>query len=126
MSQTDSRIKFLFKFALLTFYAHLRGIRFIVFCHTRTAEEQNQRFKEGKSLCDGYKKISKHQQDRAKDLVILDKDNQPEWDHNPEKEIGLEYDILGNFWTKVCKGVWGGTWYKEGKTKFDDCYHFEI
>jgi len=22
-------------------------------------------------------------------------------------------------------GVWGGRWYKEGKTPFDDIYHFE-
>jgi peptidoglycan L-alanyl-D-glutamate endopeptidase CwlK len=37
----------------------------------RTAEEQNQLFKEGYSQCDGYEKLSKHQSGDAIDLNVF-------------------------------------------------------
>ena len=118
MNNTILRSNFEYKFALLTFYARTFGISFITTSFLRTAEEQNKRFKKGKSLCDGYKKISKHQLGRARDIVIIDSEGNPIWEHIPE------YDRLGKLWEQI-GGVWGGRWYKEGKTPFDDIYHFE-
>ena len=118
MNNTILRSNFEYKFALLIFYARTFGISFITTSFLRTAEEQNKRFKKGKSLCDGYKKISKHQLGRARDIVIIDSEGNPIWEHTPE------YDRLGQLWEQI-GGVWGGRWYKEGKTPFDDIYHFE-
>ena len=118
-NNTLLRSEFGYKFALFTLYARdVKGINFIVIDFHRTAPEQNQRFKEKKSLCDGYKKISYHQKRRAKDLVIINAKGRLIWGHVPE------YDILAEIW-KGLKGRWGGDWYIKGKTKFDDCYHFE-
>ena len=118
-SNTILRHEFNYKFAMLTLYASLKGIKFIVFCYTRTAEEQNQQFKKGLSNCDGYKKISLHQKDRARDIVIIDNDGSPVWTDDPR------YHILGKFWEEMEGCVWGSRWYLEGKTKFNDVFHFE-
>lgn len=119
-NNTLRRAEFNYKFAILTIYAKLKGISFIVFRHDCTAEEQNQKFKEGKTLCDGYEKVSLHQLDRAKDLVIIDKKGNPIWKHVPE------YDILAQFWQGLDEEcVWGGQWYIDGKTRFNDCFHFQ-
>lgn len=119
MNNTLLRAKFIYKFALFILLAKItRNIDFIITDFIRTAENQNKRFKEGKSLCDGYKKISYHQKARAIDLVIIDKVGNPIWEHVKE------YDILGEIW-KSLGGRWGGDWFKEGKTKFNDVYHFE-
>ena len=113
------RTEFGYKFSLFTIYAReIKGINFIVFDFHRTATRQNMRFREDKSLCDGFKIISYHQKWRAKDLVIIDAKGRLVWEHIPE------YDILAEIW-KGLKGRWGGDWFKEGKTTFDDCYHFE-
>ena len=113
------RIEFGYKFSLFTIYAReIKGINFIVTDFHRTAAKQNKRFKDGGSLCDGFKAISYHQKWRAKDIVIIDAKGRLIWTHIPE------YDILAEIW-KGLKGRWGGDWYIKGKTKFDDCYHFE-
>jgi len=121
MNNTLLRAEFNYKFALFTLSAVIiHKINFIVTDFIRTAIEQNKRFKEKKSLCDGYKKISKHQKARAKDLVIIDKKGNPIWEHIPE------YDKLGEIWSSIAgKENWGGTWFKEGKTTFNDIYHFQ-
>jgi len=118
MSNTRRRWEFILKFSMFTILAEMHGIHFVPTSFYRTAKEQEKRFKAGKSLCDGRKKISKHQLWRAMDIVIIDEDNNPIW------EGILEYEILGDLWKKL-GGTWGGDWYKEGKTKFYDCYHFE-
>jgi len=119
MNNTLLRAEFNFKFAQFTLYAiGVKKINFIITDFHRTAIQQNKRFNEKKSLCDGHKKISYHQKWRAKDIVIIDKNGNPIWGHTPK------YDILGEIW-KALDGRWGGDWFKEGKTKFDDVYHME-
>ena len=113
------REEFGYKFALFTIYAKvIYGINFIITDFHRTASEQYGRFKEKKSLCDGFKKISYHQKRRAKDLVIINSRGKLIWEYTPE------YDILAKIW-KELKGRWGGDWFKQGKTTFNDIYHFE-
>jgi len=118
MNNTRRRWEFILKFSMFTVLAEIHGIHFIPTSFLRTAEEQKKLYKAGKSLCDGYKKISKHQLGRAMDIVIIDENNNPVWEET------LEYEILGDLWKKL-GGTWGGDWYKEGKTKFNDQYHFE-
>ena len=115
-SNTLYRHEFNYKFGMLSVYAGVMGIKFIVFTYTRTAAEQNKRFKEGLSYCDGYNNISMHQRDRARDLVIIDCDGKPKWNHVHE------YDVLAKFW-KDLGGEWGGDWEHK---KFDDVYHFQF
>ena len=114
----NKRIEFFHRIALLVLYANLKGIRLLPFRFYSTAEEQNKLFKEKKSNCDGYKKRSRHQQWRAIDFVIIDEKGNSIWKHIPE------YDALGETWESL-DGIWGGRWFKEGKTKFDDVFHFE-
>lgn len=118
-NNTLLRAEFNYKFALFTLYAVvIKKVNFIIMDFYRTTAQQNKRFTEGKSLCDGYKKISYHQKWRAKDIVIVDDKGNLIWGHVSE------YDILAEIW-KALGGRWGGDWFKEGKTKFDDCFHFE-
>ena len=118
-NNTLLREEFGHKFALFTLYAKdIKGINFIVTDFHRTVSEQNKKFKKGMSLCDGFKKTSYHQKWRAKDIVIIDKKGELVWDHVSE------YNILAGIW-KELGGRWGGDWYIDGKTDFDDCYHFE-
>lgn len=119
-NNTLLRSEFGSKFALFTLCAIiLHGIHFVVIDFHRTAIAQNKRFKKGGTLCDGYKKISYHQRRRAKDLVIIDKKGgRLIWKYVPE------YDTLAEIW-KGLDGRWGGDWFKEGKTTFNDIYHFE-
>lgn len=113
------RAEFGQKFALFTIHAYtIYGIIFVVTDFHRTALAQNKRFKRGGTLCDGYKRISYHQRRRAKDLVIIDAKGVLIW-----KYIS-EYDILAEIW-KGLKGIWGGDWFKKGKTTFNDIYHFQ-
>ena len=118
-TRSGKRIRLLVMFAFLTIYSRLIKLNTIVSDFDRTAKEQNAYYKDGSSNCDGYNKISKHQRWRAIDILILDSQMKPRW----KRESG--YEDLGAFWTML-GGTWGGTWYDEGKTKFDDCYHFEI
>jgi len=124
-NNTLLRAKFEQLFSILTFYSRSKNILFITFRFLVTAEEQNKLYQQGRTKpgkiitnCDGYKKVSAHQRGRAKDIVIIDSTGKLIWDHVPE------YDILGELWEQT-GGKWGGRWFKEGKTKFDDCYHFE-
>ena len=109
MSNTRLRAEFNLKFSKFSLYAiEIKKINFIVTEFIRSAKEQNKRFKNKKSLCDGYKKISYHQKSRAKDVVILDDNGKLVWEHVPK------YDVLAEIW-KALGGRWGGDWYKEGK-----------
>lgn len=112
MNNTQKRIKFLKMFAAFTGMAIASDIDFIVTTFYRTAAEQNERFTEGKSYCDGYSTKSKHQKWLAIDLVVIE-DSQCLWAHVPE------YDKLGKIWESL-GGTWGGRW-----ASLDDIYHFE-
>ena len=120
------RWQFLWKLLLLAGYAWFRGIRFNVYSMYRTPEQQNMKYRVGRTLpgsiqtnCDGYKVRSMHQRWRAADIVVLAKDGSYVWEHVPE------YDVLGKHWERL-GGTWLGTAYKEGRTSFDDCYHLEF
>jgi peptidoglycan L-alanyl-D-glutamate endopeptidase CwlK len=83
-----------------------------------TAEEVRQYFLEGKSEVDGYVKKAKHQFWLAMDFVIV-KDGKLIWTRTPEYvKAGEIAESLGL--------VWGGRWFAEGKTKFDDIFHVEL
>ena len=114
MSNTSLRAEFNVKFGMLSVYASVRDIRFICTSYTRTAAEQRKLFDAGKSMCDGKDSTSLHQRDRARDIVILDADDQPVWVFTPE------YTALGQFWEQM-GGVWGGRW-----TEIQDPYHFQF
>jgi len=110
----SKRVDFLAKIAKLILRAELGGIPLLCFYYHRTAEDQNRLFKEGKSNCDGYKKISKHQVWRAMDFVILDDDGKCIWNHE------ARYEVLGEIWESL-GGTWGGRW-----DSLKDLYHFEL
>ena len=113
MSNTQLRIDFEERWGLFVFKAFLiEDIEFICTSFIRTAEEQNKLFKDGKSKCDGYIKISFHQKARARDLVII-KDGKATWKHTPE------YDKLGEIWESM-GGKWGGSF-----KGFKDIFHFQ-
>jgi len=120
---TLKRCDFNYKFGMLSVWASIKGIKFIVFRYTCTVIEQNKLYQQGRTKpgkivtnCDGRKNISKHQRDQARDLVIIDDEGQPIWAHVPE------YDMLGEIWESL-GGKWGGNF--KG-VSFDDIYHFEL
>lgn len=110
----SKRTEFLQKIAMLIVRAELGGIPLICFYFHRTAEDQNRLFKEHKSNCDGYTKLSKHQLWLAMDFVILDDAGICVWDHESR------YEILGEIWESY-GGTWGGRW-----DSLKDIYHFEL
>jgi peptidoglycan L-alanyl-D-glutamate endopeptidase CwlK len=92
----------------------------------RTAEEQNQLFKEGYSQCDGYEKLSKHQSGDAIDLNIFVGSKLVE---NKEM-LCVVAGVMFSCATELGIDLrWGGNWDKDGDirdNKFNDMYHFEI
>ena len=118
-TSTLKRWEFERKFALLVTKAAIQNIRFITTSFLRTPEQQNSLFLQGLTNCDGYKKKSMHQLGRARDIVILDAEGDLVWVHT------ADYDYLGNTW-EAMGGTHGGRWFKEGKTKFNDIFHYEM
>jgi len=113
-TSTESRIKFFLKIALFIIIVKItKDIDLLPFCFYRSPQEQKKRFDEKKSLCDGYKKKSKHQLRRAMDFVIV-KDENLMWKRIPE------YEILGKIWNSL-GGIWGGDF-----REINDPYHFEL
>ena len=96
----------------LQIYARLHGIRVMPISFYRTATEQRSHFGRGKSMCDGYVKISKHQKWEAMDLAVLDENDNIKWD-------GPEYELLGRRWTRL-RHTWGGNF-----KSLRDVGHFE-
>ncbi len=77
----------------------------------RTAEEQNELFKDDKSSCDGYKKISYHQSGMAIDLIPYI-NGSVTWKNKEAflhiAEIALEE--FNNIYTEDYYLHWGGFW----------------
>lgn len=113
MTQTEKRVIFFKKISMLVIWASVKDIQLLPISFFRTAQEQEKMFKDGKSKCDGYKIISKHQQGLAMDFVII-KNGVPVWSHIEE------YDWLGEIW-KSLGGIWGGDF-----KSLNDIFHFEI
>lgn len=92
----------------------------------RTAEEQNQLFKEGYSQRDGYIKLSKHQSGNAVDLNVFVKSKLVD-----NKEMlcviaGIIFSCASELNIDI---RWGLDWNMDGDirdNKFNDQYHFEI
>ena len=116
-NNTLKRARFNHKWGMLSVYAMIKDIHFIhpLDGYSRTAEEQFALFKAGRSKCDGYKKESMHQLDRARDIVIVDDKGNPINDYGDHPD----YAVLGKFWEDI-GGTYGGFW-----KKFPDIFHFE-
>ena len=117
-SNTTYRVEFIYKVGHLFLFASLHSIKLITPQDgwMRTAERQNELFKEGKSKRDGYKKKSMHQLGRAVDIAIIDEEGEVinEYGDHPY------YEKLGKFWEESMGGQWGGNF--EG---FRDVFHFQ-
>lgn len=111
--QMTAQEKFARNWTKLHFYAAGQGIKFITTALWRTAAQQKELYLAGKSNCDGYKIISKHQLGRAGDLCILRR-GECVWD------MCEEYRLLADFWQSL-GGVWGGSWQS-----LKDIYHHEV
>lgn len=84
----------------------------------RTAERQNELYQAGKSKCDGYKKLSRHQSGKALDFYAF-VDGKVSWDTEHLAMIAAAFlqaaSILGY------KLKWGGLW-----KSFKDYPHVEL
>jgi peptidoglycan L-alanyl-D-glutamate endopeptidase CwlK len=92
----------------------------------RTAEEQNQLYKEGYSQCDGYSKLSKHQSGDAIDLNIFVGSKLIENKEMLCVVAGVMFSCANELGIKV---IWGRDWNSNGDlrdNKFNDQYHFEL
>jgi len=92
----------------------------------RTAEEQNQLFKEGYSQCDGYEKLSKHQSGDAIDLNIFVSSKLVENKEMLCVVAGVMFSCANELGIKI---IWGRDWNNNGDlrdNKFNDQYHFEL
>ena len=114
MTKLERRYLFGKKLSALIMLADAHDIRVAPFSFYRTAEEQYLLFLGGKSACDGYKKISKHQSWLACDLAILSDDGTDFlW-------VDARYDKFGELAEKLGL-MWGGRWNTLG-----DIYHVEF
>ena len=84
----------------------------------RSAERQNELFKEGKSKCDGYKTISYHQTGNAFDIFISE-NGKASWEVPKLKAVALHLISIAK--SKGVTLIWGGNW-----KSFKDAPHFEI
>jgi len=92
----------------------------------RTAEEQNQLYKEGYSQCDGYSKLSKHQSGDAIDLNIFVGSKLVENKEMLCVVAGVMFSCANELGINL---RWGLDWNGNGDirdNKFNDMYHFEI
>jgi len=92
----------------------------------RTAEEQNQLFKDGYSQCDGYEKLSKHQSGNAIDLNIFVGSKVIENKEMLCVVAGVMFSCANELEIKI---RWGLDWNLNGDirdNKFNDQYHFEL
>jgi hypothetical protein len=115
MTLTAKRAEFNRIFGLMSVYADCKGIRFIHdnYGYYRTPEQQRHLYDEGRSKCDGVKKLSKHQYHLARDIYIINDKDEINFDDAP-------YRVLGEFWESV-GGRWGGNF-----AGFKDIFHYEL
>jgi len=115
MTNTEKRIDFLNMVSLLLAYAEYKGYDIFIFDFHRTPQQQRARFDKELSLCDGYRRKSKHQYWLAIDIVLF-MYGKCQW------TLRTVYEDLANYWKQI-GGKWGGDWREE--VPFDDIYHFE-
>jgi peptidoglycan L-alanyl-D-glutamate endopeptidase CwlK len=85
----------------------------------RTAERQNQLFKEGKSKCDGFKIKGEHQKGNAFDIFLLI-NGTASWDKDKLTKVARHIQEVADFEFGV-KLNWGGSW-----KSFPDFPHFQL
>ena len=103
------RVEFTQMLVKLVIYAKSEGLNVFIDYVKRSAEDQYRLFKEGKSKCDGYKVLSRHQLGLAADIYIVNEDGQLDFNHN-------DYDKLHEYWEKM-----------GGRKKIEwDIVHFEV
>lgn len=107
------------RLSFLTRYAETIGVCFIIYSFYRTTEQQQELYARGLTNADGKNKKSKHQDWHAFDILILGPTNRSRWN------VAAGYEALGRFW-EFLGGVWGGRWFIDGKTRFNDVYHFQV
>jgi len=124
LTNTERRIRFLEKFALLIERARLEDppIRFIVWTFYRTPDQQNALYQQGRTTpgkivtnCDGYTSLSNHQRWLAADILIIKPDGSQDWGPSPA------YDRLGEIWRSL-----GGAWGGDFASLKGDIFHFEL
>jgi peptidoglycan LD-endopeptidase CwlK len=92
----------------------------------RTAEEQNQLFKDGYSQCDGYEKLSKHQSGDAIDLNVFVGSKMVDNKEMLCVVAGVMFACASELNVSI---RWGLDWNSDGNiqdNQFNDMYHFEI
>ena len=92
----------------------------------RTAEEQNQLFKDGYSEKDGYEKFSKHQFGEAIDLNVFVGSKVIDNKEMLCVVAGVMFSCASELNLKI---RWGGDWNMNGDlrdNKFNDLFHFEL
>ena len=92
----------------------------------RTAEEQNQLFKDGYSKCDGYLKLSKHQLGEAIDLNVFVGSKLVENKEMLCVVAGTMFSCASELNINL---RWGLDWDSDGDIRdnnFNDQYHFEL
>jgi peptidoglycan L-alanyl-D-glutamate endopeptidase CwlK len=92
----------------------------------RTAEEQNQLFKDGYSKCDGYKIQSNHQSGDAFDINVFVNSKVVENKEMLCVVAGVMFSCAEELNIKI---RWGLDWDQDGDIRdntFNDMYHFEI
>jgi len=112
MTNTQKRIRFIQKFAQLTQFAKMFEIEFIIAEFHRTASRQKELYDAGKSQCDGFTHLSKHQSWLAIDLYVVK-------DGSLILTRKSQYEVLGKKW-KELYGIWGGDW-----KSLNDIFHFQ-
>jgi len=92
----------------------------------RTAEEQNQLFKDGYSKCDGYEIHSKHQLGNAVDLNVFVGSKFVENKEMLCVVAGVMFACADELNINI---RWGGDWDSDSDlrdNKFNDLYHYEL
>ena len=125
-SKNGKRTRLLILLSYLSEYAEVLDVNFIIYDFFRTQEQQRSRYEQGRTEpgsivtnVNGVTVRSKHQDWHAFDILILGPQNRSRWNAD------AGYKVLGRFW-EFLGGVWGGRWYIDGKTKFNDVYHFQV
>ena len=93
----------------------------------RTAVRQNELFAAGKSRCNGFDTISRHQSGKALDVTAY-VGGRPNWDHKQYAMIAVAFLTAANELGYKLK--WGGMFSQNvivnGITYGWDCPHFEL
>jgi hypothetical protein len=99
MSLVQRQLDHTIRVGLMIVWAVNEGYKFVGKDWHRSAQEQNRIFREypNNTKCDGYNKVSAHQNDLATDFILMDENNQPvwEWPIHIYQAINAKWVLLG-------------------------------